>query len=108
MWYHLSELETAKRSGIHTVTVVNNNHSLNQEKHINEHIYGERTQGSDDLWIFPEPDFVKIAESMGCYGATVTNPNEFAGALEQALDCGAPAVIDVKTDIAGIAPPAWD
>ena len=36
MWYHLTELETAARYGIHTVTVVNNNHSLNQEKRGNE------------------------------------------------------------------------
>ena len=39
-WYHLGELETAVRYGINTVTIINNNHSLNQEKHGNERYYG--------------------------------------------------------------------
>ncbi len=107
MWYHLTELETAVRCGINTVTVVNNNHSLNQEKGINERVYGEQTPGSDGLWIFPEADFAAIAESMGGLGLTVERPGDFAGALEQALASGRPAVIDVKTDIDSITPAAW-
>ena len=54
-----------------------------------------------------EPDFAAVAESMGTLGLTVTKAGEFAGALEQALASGRPAVIDVKTDIEGIAPRAW-
>ncbi len=107
MWYHITELETAVRCGINTVTVVNNNHSLNQEKGINEGIYGGQTKGSDELWIFPEADFAAIAESMGGLGLTVERPGDFAGALEQALGSGRPAVIDVKTDIESITPAAW-
>ena len=38
-WYHIAELETALRYGINTVTVVNNNHSLNQEKRGMERAY---------------------------------------------------------------------
>ena len=102
MWYHLTEMETAVRCGINTVTVVNNNHSLNQEQSINERIYGGRSKGSDDLWIFPEADFAKIADSMGGLGLTVTRPGDFAGALEQAIESGRPALIDVKTDIESI------
>ena len=107
MWYHLTELETAVRCGINTVTVVNNNHSLNQEKSINEGVYGGRSKGSDDLWIFPEPDFAAMAQSMGALGLTVERPRDFAGALEQALASGRPAVIDVKADIESITPAAW-
>ena len=107
MWYHLTEMETAVRCGINTVTVVNNNHSLNQEKSINESIYGGRSKGSDDLWIFPEPDFATMAQSMGGLGLTVERPGDFAGALEQALESGRPAIIDVKTDIESITPKAW-
>lgn len=107
MWYHLTEMETAVRCGINTVTVVNNNHSLNQEQYINEGIYGGRSKGSDDLWIFPETDFAKIAESMGGLGLTVEKPGDFEGALAQALDSGRPAIIDVKTDIESITPKAW-
>jgi len=32
IWYHITELDTARKGGINTVTVVNNNHSLNQEQ----------------------------------------------------------------------------
>ena len=59
--------------------------------------------GSDELWLFPETDFAAIAESMGCFGITVHKPSEIQGALEQALDAGKPAVIDIKTDVDGIA-----
>ncbi len=107
IWYHLSELETAVKYGIHTVTIVNNNHSLNQEKAVNERTYGGQTQGSDDLWVFPDADFAKIGEAMGCFGMTVTKPSELPLALEQAFAANKPAVIDVKTDIEGIAPRAW-
>jgi acetolactate synthase-1/2/3 large subunit len=107
MWYHLSELETAARYGIPTVTVVNNNHSLNQEKRGNEAIYGGRAPGSDELWVLSDADFAQMAESMGCLGLTVRRPRQFAAALDQALSSGKPAVIDVKTHIDGIAPPPW-
>jgi acetolactate synthase-1/2/3 large subunit len=107
MWYHLTELETARRYGINTVTVVNNNHSLNQEKRGNEAIYGGRTPGSDELWMLSDADFAQIAESMGCLGITVTRPSQLGSALDQALGSGRPCVIDVKTHIEGIAPPPW-
>ncbi|MEZ4710977.1 MAG: thiamine pyrophosphate-binding protein [Caldilineaceae bacterium] len=107
IWYHLSELETAVRCGIPTVTVVNNNHSLNQEKRGVETIYGGQTAGSDELWLFPDRDFAGMAESMGALGITVRKPGELASALDQAFAAGQPAVIDVKTHIGGIAPRAW-
>ncbi|MEZ4664117.1 MAG: thiamine pyrophosphate-binding protein [Caldilineaceae bacterium] len=107
IWYHLSELETAVRCGIPTVTVVNNNHSLNQEKRGVETIYGGQTAGSDELWLFPDRDFAGMAESMGALGITVRKPGELSSALDQAFAAGRPAVIDVKTHIDGIAPRAW-
>ena len=106
-WYHLTELETALRYGINTVTVVNNNRSLNQEKRGNEVTYGGQTPGSDELWMLSDVDFAKVAESMGCFGIRVENPNEMQSALEQALASGKPAVIDAVSDIDGIAPRAW-
>jgi len=93
---------------IDTVTVVNNNHSLNQEQGGVEAIYGGRTSGSDELWLFPDADFARIAESMGCFGATVHRPGELASALDQAFAAGRPAVVDVKTHVEGIAPKAWE
>ena len=107
IWYHLAELETAVRCGINTVTVVNNNHSLNQERDGVEAIYGGTTKGSDELWRFEDTDFAPIAESMGCLGITVRKSGEIAPALERAFAAERPVLIDVKTDIEGIAPPTW-
>ena len=108
IWYHLTELDTALRYGINTVTLVNNNASLNQERNLNETIYGGQEPGSDELWRLTDADFAKIAESMDCFGIQVNKPSELGSALEQALASGKPAVIDVKTHIDGIAPLAWD
>ena len=108
MYYHLTELDTALRYRIHTVTVVNNNASLNQEQRLNEHAYGGRTPESDRMWMLTDSDFASIADSMGCLGFRVDKPAELRCALEQALSAERPAVIDVKTHIEGIAPPAWD
>ena len=107
IWYHLAELETAARCGINPVIVVNNNHSLNQERDGVEAIYGGTSAGSDELWLFDDADFAGIAGSMGCFGMTVTAAGELAGALERAIAAERPVVIDVKTDVLGIAPRAW-
>ena len=107
IWYHLTELDTALKWGINTVTVVNNNRSLNQEQGGVERAFGGRSKESDSLWMLREVDFAKIAESMGCFGIRVNKPSEMAGAMEQALSAGKPAFIDVITDIEGIAPPPW-
>ena len=108
IWWHIAELESALKAGIDTVTVVNNNHSLNQEQGGVEAVYGGRTSGSDELWLFPDADFARVAESMGCFGTTVHRPSELASALDQAFAAGRPAVVDVKTHVEGIAPKAWE
>jgi acetolactate synthase-1/2/3 large subunit len=106
-WYHLTELETAARYGINTVTVVNNNHSLNQEKHGNERYYQGEQGNVDELWVFPDTDFAKIAQDMGCFGIRVDQPNQIQSAIEEAIASGKPAVVDVVSDIEGIATRAW-
>ena len=107
IWYHLTELDTAMKCGINAVIVVNNNHSLNQEQGGVESVYGGRTAGSDELWLFPDADFAKMAESMGCFGVTVNKPSELASALDAAFASGKPAVVDVKTHVEGIAQRTW-
>ena len=106
-WWHIAELDSALKAGLHTVTVVNNNHSLNQEQGGVERIYGGRTAGSDELWLFPDTNFAAIAESFGCFGTTVHKPSELPDALDQAFAAGRPAIVDVKTHVEGIAPTGW-
>lgn len=107
IWYHLAELETAVRYGINTITVVNNNHSLNQEKAGNERYYGGQPGNVDELWVFPDTDFARLAQNLGGFGIRVTEPGEIRGALDQARASGKPAIVDVVTDLLGIAPTAW-
>jgi acetolactate synthase-1/2/3 large subunit len=107
VWYHITEIETAVRYGINTVTVINNNASLNQEQALNENNYSGRTSGSDELWMLSDTDFAAMAESMGALGIQVTRPEGIASAIEQAVSANRPTVIDVKTNIEGIAPKAW-
>ena len=108
MWYHYMELDTAVRYGLNTVTVINNNSSLNQERALNVRNYGGDLPGSDELWKLTPTDFAPMAEQMGGFGITVTKPTKFESALSEALESGKPAVIDVKTHIESIAPPAWN
>jgi acetolactate synthase I/II/III large subunit len=106
-WYHIAELETALRHGINTITVVNNNHSLNQTRNSAERVYSGQQGNSDETWQFKDIDFAKIAQDIGCFGIRVTRPEEIQGALEKALTSGKPAVVDVVSDIDAIARYPW-
>ena len=107
-WYHIGELETAARYGINTVTVINNNHSLNQEKRGDERAYAGQPGNSDELWHFLDIDLARVARDIGCFGIRVEKPSELQPALEQAFASGRPAIVDVAGDIDGIAPPPWE
>lgn len=107
-WYHLQELETAVRCNIPTVTCVNNNNSLNQETSIFQAAYdGHPSAKQGEMWHFSQVNFAKVAESMGAVGIRVEKPGELRGALDRALSCGRPAVIDAVSDIHALAPTAW-
>ena len=106
-WYHMSELETALRYGINAVIVVNNNHSLNQEKRSNDRLYAGQPGNPEELWHMLDVDLAKLAQAIGCFGIRVDQPGQIQSALEQAIASGRPAVVDVVSDIEGIAPPAW-
>ena len=48
-----------------------------------------------ELW---NPDFAKMAESMGALGLTVDQPGDLGGAFRTALESGRPSVIDVRVN----------
>ena len=68
---------------------------------------GEETSGSDELWMFSEADFAKIAELMGCFSIFVNKPSELFSAMDQALASGKQTIVDVKTNLGGIAPQSY-
>ena len=106
-YYHLSELETASRCGIKTVTVVNNNQCLQQCLGGINRAYGNRPGNRDEQSKFQDINFAKIAQDMGCFGIRVERPEEIAPALKKALASDQPAVVDVVTDAAVRAPAPW-
>ena len=104
-WYHLAEIETAVRWNIPAVIVINNNRSLNQEIAVYSKAYGGELEGRHgELWQFQDIDFAKLAQTMGAEGIRVEKPGAFAGALDQALSCGRPCVIDVVAETEAVAP----
>ena len=104
-WYHLSEIETAVRCGINTVTLVNNNSSGNQGSPGFDRAYGGRqSEKGRELWAYSDVNFAAVAEAMGALGLRVENPGDLTGALDTAFAAGRPAVIDVVSDIEAFAP----
>ena len=107
-YYHIAELETARRHGINVVVVVNNNSALNQEIRLNDAAYGGRQRGrSLEMWKFPDLDFTQVARSFGCAGIRVEQPGALPDALREAFGMNKPVVIDVVTDTYAIANKPW-
>ncbi len=106
-WYHLAELETARRWGIKTVTVVNNNNALGQCVMAVDQAYGDRPGKREEVYGFEAIDFAEIARDIGCFGIRVESPDMISDALEEALAAGRPAVVDVVTDLNCRPPIPW-
>jgi acetolactate synthase I/II/III large subunit len=87
------ELETALRVGTAFVTVIFNDggYGLIEWKQMNH--YGESAYVH-----FNNPDFVKLAESMGLKGYRIESAEDFAPTLKKALEDDVPAVIDCPVD----------
>ncbi len=90
----VSELSTAVDYGINTVTVVMNNCCWGAEKAYQRDFFGERYIGAD----LSNPPFDKLAELSGAKGYRTETLEDTARAIEDALDCGKPAVVDVQVD----------
>ncbi len=108
LYYHIAELETARRHNINAVIVVNNNSALNQEIRLNDTAYGGTQRGrAEEMWRFPQVNFAKIAEDFGCAGIRVEHPGELGDAIRRAIALERPVVVDVVTDMYAIAPHPW-
>jgi acetolactate synthase-1/2/3 large subunit len=99
-YYHIAELETARRYNINLVVVVNNNSGLNQEITLNKVNYAGRPLGNwKELWTFTDNNFAKIAEAFGCGGIRVERPGDIKDALKQAFAMNKPVVVDIVSDV---------
>lgn len=91
-YYHMSELETAVRNGINTVTVINNNYAHSQCGVIHEALTDK--EEAVDRYKFAEIDYGKIVEGFGAWYRRVSDPKQIAGVILEALSCGRPAVVE--------------
>jgi acetolactate synthase I/II/III large subunit len=102
-YYHIAELETARRYGVNVIVVVNNNRSMNQEARL----WDADNADQERNWRFTDASFTDVARGFGCHAERVDDPADFAGALEKARASGLPAVVDVRTDPLVVAPPSY-
>jgi acetolactate synthase-1/2/3 large subunit len=106
-YYHLPELESARRYQIPAVIVINNNSGFGQNLTGVRRISGNRPGRGEELVRFGPTDFTKVAASFGVRGIRVEQPGEIAAALNTALAANEPVVIDVVTDLEPRAPEPW-
>ena len=106
-WYHMAELETALRCGIHTVTIVNNNSGLGQCLGPITKLYQNRAGNPGEMCLFREVSFAKWAEDLGGIGIRVERADQISDALNDALSAKAPCLVDVVTDVRCEAPDPW-
>jgi acetolactate synthase-1/2/3 large subunit len=106
-YYHLAELETARRCGIAVTVVVNNNSGFGQNLTGGRRIAGNRPGRGEELVRFGPTDFTAVARSFGVRGIRVERAEAIAPALREALQAAEPVVVDVVTDIEPRAPEPW-
>lgn len=105
--YHLTELETARRWNIPTITIVNNNGRLAQGLRNLTNAHKGIPGRMEDLFEFAPTNFAAIAQAFGCVGIRVEKPEELKPAFERALAANAPVVIDIVSDSSAQADLPW-
>lgn len=89
------ELETALRVGTPFVTLIFNDGGYGLVEWKQENYFGK---GKAAFVHFSNPDFVKLAESMGLKGYRVESTTDLVPVLKEALAQNVPAVIDCPVD----------
>lgn len=94
MHMHGIEIATAARYQMPIVYVVINNAALGNVW-LRAHHLGPVP---DELTRLPDLDWAGFARGLGCFGITVSSPDQLAGAFMTGLKNQGPTVIDVKAD----------
>jgi acetolactate synthase I/II/III large subunit len=94
------ELATAVQYDLPIVVIVVDNGMYGTIRMHQERHFPGRVVGTDLV----NPDFAAFARAFGAHGETVERTEDFAGALERALDARVPAVIAVRIEPNAITP----
>ena len=96
----LPELATAVQHGLNIIIIVANNGLYGTIRMHQELTYPGRVLGTSLV----NPDFVRLAQSFGASGERVGHIDDFAPAVERALQAPGPALIELVLDPDMIAP----
>ena len=88
------EISTAAKDGINIIVLVFNNAMYGTIRMHQERRHPDRIIATE----LANPDYAALAQASGGYGETVETTAEFRPALERALKCGKPAVLDLRMD----------
>jgi len=85
------ELATAVRYRLRVIAVVHNDSTYGAIKNIQQRVHGARYLDVD----LNNPDFLELASAFGVPGRRAHGPEEFHGAVREALDRDGPSLIEV-------------
>jgi len=94
------ELATAVQERLDPVFLVVNNGMYGTIRMHQERRYPGRVVGTD----LRNPDFAAYARAFGAHGAVVERSEDVGAALDEALACGRPAVVELRVDPQAITP----
>ncbi len=94
------ELATAVQEELPLVVLVVNNAMYGTIRMHQERRYPGRVVGTDLV----NPDFAAYARAFGAHGALVERTEDVPAALDEALACGRPALLELRTDPEAITP----
>ncbi len=94
------ELATAVQYELPMLVLVVNNGMYGTIRMHQERLFPGRVVGTDLV----NPDFAAYARAFGAHGETVERTEEFASALDRALEAGRPALLELRTDPEAINP----
>lgn len=97
---HGQELATARQYNLKLIVLVVNNGMYGTIRMHQERSYPGRTSATDLV----NPDFAALAIAYGCHGELVRHSDEFAGALDRAIDVNGPALIEIRVDPEALTP----
>jgi len=95
--FHISELETAVRKKLPIVCIVGCDYSWGLEVAVYKGTFGPQSPETEAHW-GQQVRLDKIAEGFGALGEFVDDANDIAAAVERALACGRPAVVQIAID----------
>jgi acetolactate synthase-1/2/3 large subunit len=93
---NIQEILTGYRYNLPVVNIILNNNYLGMVRQWQTMFYNDRLSETDLSDV--QPDFIKLAESMGGVGFRVKTKSEFENALKEAIKAKKVAFIDVQVD----------